>query len=95
MSEPTLVVARLLDPGDCFRKRNGEFVFLRISDSAVKHSGLDPTFVWGVCYNGNMCKISPDTLVHPEPLSGISANQKADEDWHQMVSGTSPTQKCV
>lgn len=60
------------DVTGCFRKRTGYFTFVRVSDSAIKFYKLDPNLVHGVCYNGNMCSVKPDTLVAPMPFSAIA-----------------------
>lgn len=53
-------------PDRCyFRKRTGAYVFIRISANAVKFYGLKPDHIYGICYNGNMADIEPETLVIP------------------------------
>jgi hypothetical protein len=73
MKQVTLrtVPAEDIEQGECFRKKTGTYIYLRISDSAVRfyiEKGLDkeatPDKIYGVCLvNGNMCSADKHTPV--------------------------------
>ena len=79
------VEARAITPGKCFLKRKGEYVYVRISESAVKFLGLDGSKVYGVCYNGNVTVIKPDALVTPLEIKDMLANVNAEKKWEKMI----------
>jgi hypothetical protein len=78
MKQVTLrtVPAEEIEQGECFRKKTGTHIYLRISDSAVRfyiEKGLDkeatPDKIYGVCLvNGNMCSVEKDTQVWREVI---------------------------
>lgn len=51
------IPASELNQGDFFRKPRGEYVYIRISDSAARFNGMDMSKIHGVCHNGNMCSV--------------------------------------
>ena len=61
--KPTEVCAEAIDEGGFFRKLRGSYIYLRLSESAVYHHGLDPNQIHGVCHNGNMCSVERDKKV--------------------------------
>lgn len=69
------VEASTIEQGECFRKRTGSYVYLRIAPASMEFYGLDPEDVFGVCFNGNMCNLRGDTLVVPMPPSAMSDNR--------------------
>lgn len=71
--------------GKCFRKKNGEYVYLRISESAVRFLGLDETKVYGVCFNGNVTCLDQDKLVEPMAPSGMATNRRSQARWEQDI----------
>lgn len=74
-----------IEEGHCFRKRNGEFAYLRISDSAVKHFGLKhETHVYGVCYNGNMTEMERGKMVEPVDVSVMDENRGKEEEFDRV-----------
>ena len=74
-----------IEQGQCFRKRTGEFAYLRISDSAARHFGLKhQTHVYGVCYNGNMTEIERGTLVVPVEISVMNENREKEKNWDRI-----------
>lgn len=72
------VPAGSIRDSDCFRKRQGTYVYLRISESSARFAKLDDRYVWGVCFNGNLVHVTPDTRVVPMDLADLQANA-ADE----------------
>lgn len=77
---PALIPVEDIERGQGFRKLQGTFVYLRISDLAVKHLGLEyKTYVYGVCFNGNVTKIQRDKLVVPEKPGKMDANRASIE----------------
>lgn len=60
-----LVEAGSVPDGCRFRKERGETIYLKVSNSAVKWLGLDHGYIYGVCTNGNICKIEFGKLVVP------------------------------
>ncbi|MEN6367599.1 MAG: hypothetical protein ABFC88_12350 [Thermoguttaceae bacterium] len=58
--------ASKIPAGKCFRKRNGEMIYRRMSEGAVLHLGLDNEKVYGICQeNGNVAALEFDTNVIP------------------------------
>lgn len=80
-----LVRAQDIESGECFRKKQGTFVYLRISDSSVLFLGLSPGAVYGVGYNGNVAVLDPETKVHPAKLEDFLTLRGQEEDWNAMV----------
>lgn len=73
------------DVRQAFRKRTGEYVYLRLSESSVKFLKLDETKIYGVCFNGNVAVVDPDKLVVEMPLSAILDNHEKEEFWERMI----------
>ena len=91
MSEPNLVPASAIsDWGGCFRKRTGEFVYMRLSESSVKFLKLDPDYVYGVCYNGNVAKVKKDTLVVPMTKFDLIRNDLDTRAWERSIGVKGP-----
>ncbi len=66
MGKTGCVAAHKIPPGGCFIKRTGTFAYMRMSEWALKHLGVDPHGeVIGVSYNGNVTRVKPGTLVRP------------------------------
>jgi hypothetical protein len=71
-----------IQQGSCFRKKQGTFAYLRISDSAAKAHKLDyETHVYGVAYNGNMTRVARGKPVVAVDISTMQENQKEEDDW--------------
>lgn len=79
------VDARTIEPGQCWRKKTGEFVYLAISESAKNFHGLDADKLYGVCFNGNMAAVSYGVEVEPMPTSAMDDNRKALRTWEDLV----------
>jgi hypothetical protein len=75
-----------IKPGQCFRKKNGEFAYLRISDSSARFYGLPETHVYGVCFNGNVTKVERGKLVVPVPVSVMAENRAGREAWDRIFA---------
>jgi len=84
--QPKLVAASKVERGQCFRKRTGTYVYLRISESAVRFAGMDEGFVWGVAYNGNLCKVKPETMVYRSLLEEMASNQESEDTWNETFA---------
>jgi hypothetical protein len=69
----------------CFRKRTGSFVYLKFSESSVRWLKLKEDLVYGVCYNGNVCWVKPETLVVEMPFSAIAGNAAGEMEWEKNV----------
>lgn len=68
--EPKPTPARLVPEGECFRKKQGEHIFVRMSPYTVRAFGLDEGLVWGLSLdNGNYAKVEPRTIVIREYLT--------------------------
>ena len=59
----TIKAKDLPDWAGYFRKQIGTYVYLRISDAAVKHLRLDENKIHGVCFNGNVASIDPEKFI--------------------------------
>lgn len=81
------------DIGSFFRKKSGDFAYLRISESSIKFLGLDPGYVYGVCHNGNVTKVTPDCQVVPESVETFNKNIQADILWHRGIGAKSKWEK--
>lgn len=64
-----------------FRKPTGSYVYLRLSESSVDYLKLDPNWVYGVCYNGNVAKMKPDAKVVEMPLIAVLGNEQSEAEW--------------
>lgn len=82
---PKTVAARAIAPGQCFRKKTGEYVYLRISESAARFLGLDTSNVHGVCYNGNMCMVKSDVRVVRKEIKDMLGNVDKEKDWGNQI----------
>ena len=80
------------DVRQAFRKRTGEYVYIRLSESSVKFLKLDETKVYGVCFNGNVSVMEPDKLVVEMPLESVLKNQYKQDAWEEMI-GVKPNQE--
>jgi hypothetical protein len=67
-----------------FVKRTGTYVYLRLSKSSVKHFGLSPDKVYGVCFNGNTTTLDPNTLVRPTDVNALVKNMDEEAEWNRM-----------
>jgi hypothetical protein len=70
-----------------FRKKTGEFVYLRISESSLKFLGMDTNFVYGITYNGNVTKVEPETLVCPMAIEDMMGNVQSERQWNRDIAG--------
>ncbi len=75
-----VVQASEIPQGQCFRKRTGSYVYLRISPASLKFWGLNDEDVFGVCFNGNMCSLAGHTMVVQMPPIAMADNRIEDED---------------
>lgn len=82
-----LVPAGEIDEGECFRKKTGNYIYQRISESAIRfyierdkknkegEEEIPLGSIYGVClHNGNMCKVSKETEVWPEKVEWVNNN---------------------
>jgi len=73
-----------LRPGDIFRKLNGEYVHLKLSESSIKFHRLNFEFCYGVSETGHLAKIKPETLVvRMNWIDMWNNEQLKDESWNQ------------
>lgn len=79
------VRAGTIQQGRFFKKLKGSYTYLRISESAVRFMKLNPDKVWGVCFNGNITDVNPDTLVEKCSLGDFVKNIDEDRQWHVDV----------
>ena len=82
------VRARDIRQGGYFKKMKGSYTYLRISESSVKFLKLDPTLIYGVCFNGNVTAVKPDTLVERCTLGDFVKNIDNDREWHDAVGAS-------
>lgn len=74
--------AEEIEQGSCFRKKNGTYAYLRISDSAAKFHGLKhETHIYGVCFNGNMVDVERGKMVEPVDISVMDENREGEAEW--------------
>jgi len=74
-----------IEQGCCFRKKNGTFAYMRLSESSVRHHRLDhETHIYGACYNGNITKVKKGTLVEPVDVSVMRENRDAENLWDRV-----------
>lgn len=85
-----LVNIEKIRDGQCFKKRTGTYVYLRISSSSVRFLGLDPENAYGVCFNGNIAVIKPQTLVIPMKIDNMVNNQRSQDNWERAVGCYDP-----
>ena len=89
MSKTGCVAAHKIPQGGCFIKRTGTFAYMRISEWALKHLGVDPHGeVIGVSYNGNVTRVKPGTLVRPVGHEVLKENAEADVEWAKVIGAT-------
>lgn len=82
-----LIEASNIRDGEYFRKKQGTYVYLRISNSSVGYINLDRTKVHGICFNGNITIVEPNTLVHRCTFEDFAKNVQDNRDWHEKVIG--------
>ena len=58
-----VIPVHMIPEGECFRKPTGEFVYLRISTGSIHYLQLADNKVYGVCRNGNIAVMDPETSV--------------------------------
>jgi hypothetical protein len=87
MNAPKSECVSVQDIGDgCFfKKQKGGFVFIRMSESSVRFLKLDPSKVYGVCFNGNVSVLEPETLVVPQTLEDWNNNFASERNWAKLV----------
>jgi hypothetical protein len=83
------VPASEIKAGECFRKKTGEFVYLRISESSTK-THLKSEGIYGVCFNGNTTKVKPETIVVRCSMEDMQRNQEDQDQW-EMAMGCKST----
>lgn len=61
----TPIKAEDIAAGDFFRKKTGEFIYMRISESSAKHHQVrgNEDGIVGVCHNGNIAHVPFDKEV--------------------------------
>lgn len=82
-----LIEAINIRQGQFFKKRKGDYTYLRISASSVKWLKVDPAKIYGVCFNGNITCVAPSTLVEPCSLGDFVKNIDNNRAWHLEVIG--------
>lgn len=85
------IAAADVPAGGFFRKRGGEYAYLRISESSVRHYGLNPDLVYGVTWNGNMASVTPETLVVPCQIEDLATNKTMTMEWERRAGVTHPS----
>lgn len=80
------VPAKNIGQGEFFRKRTGEYVHLKLSDSSTKFLGLDTNYVYGVTHNGNMSKLNPETQVVKTDLWQFLRNIETEREWNNQFA---------
>lgn len=90
MNTKLVPASAISDWGGCFRKKTGSYVYMRLSESSVKFLKLDPDYVYGVCYNGNVAKVKKDTLVVPMPKTGIILNDLDTRAFEKSIGVIGP-----
>lgn len=80
-----LVEAHTIKSGECFRKKDGEYVYLRISDASADYLKLDPTKVHGVAYNSNVAVVDREALVVRETPASMEANRGYESKWEKSA----------
>ena len=80
------VQVKYLGAGDCFVKKQGEYVYIKMSESSVKHLNLDPMKCYGMCFNGNTTTMEPDTLVSPSTIDGLVLNASTEDQWEKTFT---------
>lgn len=80
--------AEEIEQGACFRKKGGDYAYLRIGDSSAKFHGLDSeSKIYGVAYNGNMTAVERTKLVEPAIHEDMQDNRQSEETWNRDVGG--------
>lgn len=82
-----VVKAGKLKRGSFFVKRTGEFAYKTLSADTVKFHGLDPNFVYGVCFNGNMTKVSKETEVCIAGVRDMHRNIEKAREFDRFLKG--------
>lgn len=80
-----MVKASEIQQGQFFRKRRGTYVYLRVSESSVRFLKLPEDKIYGVCFNGNVAVVDPDTFVERCVVGDFVKNIEDQDAWHQMV----------
>lgn len=84
--KPGLVEAQEIpDWGGAFRKERGTYVYLKISKASAAFLKLDPAFIYGVTFNGNVAAVPLKTRVVPMTLKNMLENVAETERWEKDV----------
>ena len=82
-----LIEASNIRDGEYFRKKNGEYVYLKMSNSSIGYVNLDRTKTHGICFNGNITIVEPYTAVIRCTFEDFAKNVQDNRDWHEKVIG--------
>jgi hypothetical protein len=80
-----LIEASNINHGEYFRKKNGTYVYLRISESSLRFINIDPAEIYGVCFNGNIACVNRSTLVERCRFDDFKKNVEANREWHMEI----------
>jgi hypothetical protein len=82
-----LIEASNIKQGEYFRKKNGEYVYLKMSNTSIGYINLDRTKTHGICFNGNITIVEPYTLVYRCTFTDFAKNVADNQNWHMTVAG--------
>lgn len=81
-----LVAVEDVPEGGFFRKRNGEFTYVRISHaSAGRFINQTHDRIFGVTYNGNITSVEHGTKVQLCTIDDFAENIRTDQQWHEDI----------
>lgn len=63
MREKLYVEIGKIDAGGFFRKINGTYIYMVMSESAVIFNKLDNDLIYGMCFNGNVAHMKREKVV--------------------------------
>lgn len=94
------VPASSLYPGEYFRKRTGEFVYLVLRPEALSFHMLhgqkiekSEGHVYGACYNGGVTAVLPTTQVVRCTVEDFLANIAKERTWELTVGVKHPSDR--
>jgi len=82
----TLVLVEDLNEGEPFKKPTGVYVYLKMSENAMKHLGVDTSEnVYGCGFHGKVTTIKKGTKVKPVSLRDAHGNLVDWEAWEERM----------
>lgn len=85
-----MIKAKYIKDGECFRKKNGTFGYIKISEAAAKFHELSTDRIYGVTSNGNITDVDPEKVVEKVLLKTFFEAHDQIESFNREFSKPNP-----